>query len=309
MRRLAILALMTIALSAPAFAQGFDPVADIEHWNRVNRSTAAADIQTYIDTFPNGTFIEQARARLQAIQSGQPLPVTAVPAATPPTALPVPSRPAAAPQPVAPPQSATVQPVPRPPAPPAVQPGSATTQQPFQLTADMIRDVQLKLYNLNYDTSPMDGRMNAATRTALTQWRARVNSTGTGDPNQQEVATLRNAVTPKTWGAIGYNPNGGASTHWNVDDRQKAEALAMEGCRKLNGGNCNTVTAPNTICGAMSHASGVVGNTRYNSAFAIVRQTLGQATDFALTECRAKAKVPNNCAIRVTMCADGSHKK
>ena len=305
MRRLAFLALVTIALSASSLAQGFDPVADIEHWNRVNRSTSAADVQSYINAFPSGTFIDQARARLQAIRSGAPLPVLATPSMPQPAA----PRPAAAPQPVSPPQSATVQPVPQPSAPAPAPPAAAATPQPFQLTSDMIRDVQAKLYNLNYEVSPIDGRMNAATRTALSQWRTRVNSTATGDLTQQEVTALRAVAAPKTWGAIGYNPNGGASTHWNVDDRQKAEALAMAGCKKLNGGNCNTITAPNTVCGAMSHATGVVGNTRYNSAFAIVRQTLGQATDIALTECRAKAKVPNNCAIRVTMCADGSHKK
>ena len=305
MRRLAVFVVLSIVAGTSALAQVFDPLADIEHWNRVNRSTSAVEVQTYIDKFPNGTFIEQARARLQAIQSGAPLPVVAAPAAPPPTQPP--ARPAA-PQPT-PPQSATVQPVPQPKPPPPSQPGSSTTQQPFQLTSDMIRDVQAKLYNLNYDVSPIDGRMNEATRAALSQWRTRVNSTATGEPTQQEVTTLRNAVAPKTWGAIGYNPNGGASTHWNVDDRQKAEALAMAGCKKLNGGNCSTITAPNAVCGAMSHSTGTVGNTRYNSAFAIVRQTLGQATDVALTECRAKAKVPNNCAIRVTMCADGSHKK
>ena len=304
MRRLAFLALLTTVLSTTALSQVFDPVADIAHWNRVNRSMAAADVQTYIDNFPNGAFIDQARARLQAIQSGTPVPVTAAPALqpTPPIRPPPPQQ---QPQP---PQSATIQPVPRPTAPAPAQPSSSTTQ-PFQLTADMIRDVQAKLYNLNYEVSPIDGKLNASTRAALTQWRTRINSTATGDPTQQEVTSLRNVAAPKTWGAIGYNPNGGASIHWNVDDRQKAEALAMAGCKKLNGGNCNTITAPGTICGAMSHSAGVVGNTRYNSAFAIVRQTLGQATDVALTECRAKAKVPNNCAIRVTMCADGSHKK
>ena len=300
MRRWALAASFVTALCVSALAQVFDPVADIEHWNRVNRSTSAADIQTYIDKFPAGTFIDQARARLQAIQGGAPLPVVA-----PPQLQPQPQPP---PQPPTPrpvqPQAVTVQPAPQP-----TPPSSSTTQPVFQLTADIIREVQTKLYNLNYDVSPIDGKMNAATRAALTQWRTRVASTDTGDPSQREVASLRNVVTPKTWGSIGYNPNGGASTHWNVDDRQKAEALALAGCKKLNGGNCNTVTAPNSVCGAVSHATGVVGNTRYNSAFAIVRATLGQATDTALTECRAKAKVPNNCAIRVTMCADGSHKK
>jgi hypothetical protein len=53
----------------------------------------------------------------------------------------------------------------------------------------------------------------------------------------------------------------------------------------------------------------VIGNTRYNNAYGIARPTLAEAIDVAQTDCRSKARVPNNCGIRTTICADGSHKK
>jgi hypothetical protein len=266
MRRLFFASLLFASLfamgAAPAFAQDSGSAADIAFWNSVKDSKSAAEVQAYIDKFPNGTFAGLAKLRLKSLQgtAGQ--------------------------QPKAAPVAAT-------------PPGSS----------DVLRMVQVKLYNLNYEVAVRDGRMNAETRDAVSAWRRVTKSSVTGDLTPQEIAVLNEVVPPKTWGAIGYNSKGGASTHWNIDERQKGEALALAGCKKLNGGACNVVTAANAGCGAVSHAAGVVASTRYNSAFAIVRATLGQATDVALTECRAKAKVPNACAIRVTMCADGSHKK
>jgi hypothetical protein len=40
-----------------------------------------------------------------------------------------------------------------------------------------------------------------------------------------------------------------------------------------------------------------------------VRPTLGQAMDMALSECREQAKRPEACGVRLTFCADGSHRQ
>ena len=65
------------------------------------------------------------------------------------------------------------------------------------------------------------------------------------------------------------------------------------------------LTAAETACGALGFymAGGSWG------AYAIVRPTLGQATAMALEECRAQAKRPDACGVRITFCADGSHKQ
>ena len=39
------------------------------------------------------------------------------------------------------------------------------------------------------------------------------------------------------------------------------------------------------------------------------RPTLGQATELALSTCREQAKRPEACGVRLTFCADGSHRQ
>ncbi|HSR81579.1 MAG TPA: hypothetical protein VLL28_12450 [Hyphomicrobiaceae bacterium] len=54
---------------------------------------------------------------------------------------------------------------------------------------------------------------------------------------------------------------------------------------------------------------GTERRTTHWGAYAIVRPTLGQAMDLALSEYQAQAKKPEACGIRLTFCADGSHKQ
>lgn len=282
-RRL-LIALATAGFATVAAAQTTDSSADIAFWNSVKDSKSTAEIQAYLDKFPTGTFADLARLRLAALKTAPAAPAPAAPVAAP-----------------TPPPAKTVTPPAAAPVPPKAALGVSTPE--------VVREIQMKLYNLNYSVPVRDGRMTPETRNAITQWRINTKRTETGDLTEAEVASLRAATLPRVWGVIGYNTQGGASAHWNVATREQAEFLAMDGCRKLNGGNCQTVTSANTACGALAFSSGVVGTTRYNGAYVAVRPTLGQATDAALTDCRTKAKVANNCGIRSTMCADGSHKK
>jgi hypothetical protein len=54
---------------------------------------------------------------------------------------------------------------------------------------------------------------------------------------------------------------------------------------------------------------GTVHRMTHWGAYAIVRPTLGQAMDLALSQCRTQAKKPEACGNRLTFCADGSHKQ
>ena len=174
---------------------------------------------------------------------------------------------------------------------------------------EIVREVQNKLYNLNYSIKVVNGVLDAETRTAIRRWQGVTKSPETGDMTVDDLARLRRAAVPTVWGAIGYNSRGGSSSHWNINSRARAEELAREGCKKLGGGSCDTITAATNGCLATSFASGVVGNTRYNSVYAVARGALAEAIDVALTDCRAKSRVPNSCGVRTTACADGSHKK
>ncbi len=175
--------------------------------------------------------------------------------------------------------------------------------------AATIREVQAKLYNLNYTVGPQNGVLTSETRAAIRQWQANLKKPETGDMTLADVALLRSAPNPTTWGGVAYNARGGSSSVWLRASRQDVETTTMNGCRKLNGGNCSTVTAVNSGCIAVGFASGVVGSTQHTGAYASVRPTQAQAIEHALSECRRLSKVPNNCGVRTTLCADGSHKK
>lgn len=275
----ALAALLSLALGvAGALAQDAGSPADIAFWNSVKDSRSAAEVQAYIDTFPNGTFVGLAKLRLEALRN--PPPETRA-AAPPPASV-------APPQPPAPPQNAAT-----------TRPGSS----------DVIRMVQEKLYNLNYDITTRDGRMNTETREAIAAWRKNLNSGITGDITSAEIARLNDVVTSSTWGAAAYNARGGVSTNWNTTTRAEAEKKAMDGCKKLSGGPCKVLTTPSANCIAVSYSTGTVRGTTYYDAWAIGRTTVGTATDDALAVCRSKAHVSANCGIRATLCADGSHKK
>jgi peptidoglycan hydrolase-like protein with peptidoglycan-binding domain len=283
----------TLAFGDGVLAQGSLPAAtpaapqtgaaELEFWSSVKDSKNAAELRAYLAAYPNGAFAPLAKVRLQTLEA----------AAAAPKATPAPS-----PQSGSPSAAATTAPS------VAAGAGASALSSP-----EVIREAQNKLYNLNYTIPNQSARVDAETRTAIRRWQSNTKRPETGDLTAVELAMLRAAVVPTVWGAVAYNVAGGASSHWNIASRARAEELAMGGCKNLNGGTCQVVTAVNRGCLVIAYASGVLGSTRHNNAFGIVRPTLAEATDAALTECRAKARVPNACGIRTTACADGSHKK
>jgi hypothetical protein len=54
---------------------------------------------------------------------------------------------------------------------------------------------------------------------------------------------------------------------------------------------------------------GSMRRTTYWGAYPAIKPTLGQAVEQALTWCRQNAKRPEACGIRLTFCADGSHRQ
>ncbi|MFN3743269.1 MAG: DUF4189 domain-containing protein [Hyphomicrobiaceae bacterium] len=257
------------ALLEPALAQTPSEAAETALWDSVKDSRDPAEVQTYLDRFPNGIFAPLARIRLRNLQ-GAGAATPAPGAGTPP------------------PQSSTA---------------SALT------SPSIIREVQDRLYNLNYQISTRNGRLNDQTREAIRQWQANVKQPVTGDMSQAQLALLRRANLPTTWGALAYYSKGASSTVWNRPTREIAEREALAACRKNAGAPCQVLSVANKICGALGFYNAVVGGRQHWGAYASVRPTLGQATDHALAECRRQARQPSACGIRTTVCADGSHKQ
>ena len=257
------------ALLEPALAQASSEAAETALWDSVQDSRDPAEVQTYLDRFPTGIFAPLARIRLRNLQGAG----------------------AAAPAPAAgtsPQQSSTA---------------SALT------SPSIIREVQDRLYNLNYQIATRNGRLNDQTREAIRQWQANVKQPVTGDMNHTELALLRRANLPTTWGALAYYSKGASSTVWNRPTREIAEREALAACRKNAGAPCQVLSVATKICGALGFYNAVVGGRQHWGAYASVRPTLGQATDHALSECRRQARQPSACGIRAAVCADGSHKQ
>jgi len=259
------------ALASPAIAQPASEAAETAFWDSVKDSRDPAEVQTYLDKFPNGLFAPLARIRLRNLQGA--------------------SKPAPAPAASTPPQQQASQSV------------SALTSE------SVIREVQDRLYNLNYQIATRNGRMNTQTREAIRQWQTNIKQPVTGDMSVAQLAILRRAVLPTVWGALAYYSKGASSTVWNRPTREIAEREALAACRKNAGAPCQVLSVANKICGALGFYNAVVSGKQHWGAYASVRPTLGQATEHALSECRSKARQPNGCGIRTTVCADGSHKR
>jgi hypothetical protein len=61
--------------AAPAHAQSSANAEEIAFWETVRDSKNAAELQAYIDNYPNGRFVVLAKARLAALQAQKPAPV------------------------------------------------------------------------------------------------------------------------------------------------------------------------------------------------------------------------------------------
>jgi hypothetical protein len=151
--------------------------------------------------------------------------------------------------------------------------------------------------------------MTTETREQIRQWQTNIKQPVTGDVSVSQLALLRRAQLPTTWGAIAYFSKGASSTVWNRPTREIAEKEALAACRKNAGGACKVLSVANKICGALGFYNAVVSGRQYWGAYVSVRPTLGQATEHALSQCRGKARQPNACGIRATVCADGGHKR
>lgn len=276
----AALALAPALTPDMAFAQG--DAAEIAYWDTVKNSRSPAEVRSYLDKYPNGTFAALARIRLKNLEGG------GGPAPTGSSGVPLPG-----------PSGGSASAPPAGPSPTA----SALT------SPTLIREVQDRLYNLNYAIKARNGRLTSDTRDAIRAWQERVKQPVTGDVTHAQLSLLRRAVVPTRWGALAYYAKGATATVWNRNSRDQAERDALSSCRKRAGAACNVVTIADKGCAALGFYNAVVSGRQYWGGYAFARPTLGAATASALEECRAKARSPNNCGVRTTVCADGSHSR
>ena len=273
--------LLAVGGSAPLFAQLPSP-AEYGFWESIKTSSDPAEFRAYLEAYPKGFYAQDAQKRIAELEGRR----FAAPTPPPPPPPPGPTPP-----------------------PPSPNPSSTASVMTNYQT---IREVQERLYNLNYKIRTINGQFSQETREAIATWQRNTNRNPTGDMTGDELAYLRTAGVITRWGAIAYEAHGASAVVWNRPSRQDAEREALEECRKRagrNANNCDVLTGADTQCGALGFYTGSAGGRTHWGVFASIRSTLGQATDHALSECRRQAKVPSACGIRITFCADGSHKQ
>lgn len=123
--------------------------------------------------------------------------------------------------------------------------------------------------------------------------------------------TLKQKAAPtappgQQWAAIGFAARGTWGAVWQKATRDEAEARALTLCVN-NGGRACKVSST-TKCAAMAFYTARVKRTRYWGAYTAEGTTLGQAIDAASMRCRKEGRSPQDCNIRASFCADGSHK-
>lgn len=161
---------------------------------------------------------------------------------------------------------------------------------------DLAKELQERLYELNYDPGPLDGQIGERTREAVREFQAQSQLDKTGTATLGLLRRLRNLGGLKPWGAIVYSSsreNWGMS--WNHTTRKAAVKEAQSSCGDAAHACEAELTFFGTECGAFAHS---------DKGWAIVaRNSIDQAKAAALDDCKAQG---GDCRIVATVCADGA---
>jgi peptidoglycan hydrolase-like protein with peptidoglycan-binding domain len=255
--------------------------AEIEFWQSVKDSKNPAEVRAYLDKHPNGEFAALARLRLLALESG-----------------PKQEQPANAQAP---------KPPPRPPVDPAVYKALADALLPVEMTPEVVREVQTRLYYLNYNISKFDGVMSDETVVAIRMLQADMFQSATGKLTRAQLTALRRAKVATVWGALAWIGQQG-SVAFQLPDRAAAERDARAQCKKKTGKECKVVAVSTSGCAALAASEGRIVNMIHWATVVGRGTNLEKARESALLECRGSSKTPNLCRVRQDVCADGSHK-
>jgi len=255
--------------------------AEIEFWQSVKDSKNPAEVRAYLDKHPNGEFAALARLRLQALESDakQEQPANAqVPRPSP-------------------------QPLPN----PAVYKALAEALKPVEMTPEVVREVQQKLYDLNYRISKIDGVISDETKVAIRRLQAALSQSPTGSLTGAQLAILRRGKVPTVWGALAWEKQQ-SSIAFQLPDRASAERDAKAQCKKKTGKDCRVAAVETSRCVAFAASEGRIGNVLHSATGVGHGANLEKARESAQLECRGISKTPDLCKVRQEVCADGSHK-
>jgi uncharacterized caspase-like protein len=159
----------------------------------------------------------------------------------------------------------------------------------------MLREIRERLYELNFDPGPLEGKFGEPARKSIREFEAGNGIAPTGEPTDELLRQLRNAGELKPWGALVYSRKTGK---WGGSWAQASRTLAVAKARVSCGDStvCDVeLSFFGTACGSFAHAEG---------GFSIIaRRDVKTAREAALADCGKRGK---SCSTVASVCADGT---
>lgn len=257
-----------------------------ESWSKVRDSINPAEIESFLAAYPNGRPAPIARERLRALQEKpQEAPRAGPPGGSAPRVDFNPS--AVSPQPNGPGTGSLIGGSPGSLAPEFRNaPGSVT---PVAHTTSVVAEVQERLFNLNYNPGPINGRMDQATIGAITRFQQNFSLPQTGQIDEGFLKTLRDVKIPSEWAALAFHARGAYSAVWLRPSRRLAEQEALSECQRRARGDCKVSTASGSQCIGLAGAGGRSRRQRNFGGFAYIAANLNDARGQVIEFCQRES--------------------
>jgi hypothetical protein len=159
----------------------------------------------------------------------------------------------------------------------------------------MLREIRERLYELNFDPGPFDGKFGEPARQSIREFETSNGMAPTGEPTDDLLRRLRNAGELKPWGALVYARKTGK---WGGAWAQASRALAVAKARVSCGDSsiCDVeLSFFGTACASFAHSGA--------SFSMIARHDAKTAREAALADCGKRGK---SCSVVASVCADGT---
>jgi peptidoglycan hydrolase-like protein with peptidoglycan-binding domain len=152
----------------------------------------------------------------------------------------------------------------------------------------VLREVQDRLYKLNYPITRFDGGLDDGTDRAIKAWQVKHDFAPSGVLTAEQLKVLR-AMAPATiWGAIAHPVVGTATTVFGKASRQEAESQALTDCKAKNGVACKVQAAAASDCVAVASYRGKGADGRdYVTHFYARQPNVAVAAAKAVLTCTA----------------------
>ena len=152
----------------------------------------------------------------------------------------------------------------------------------------ILREVQERLYKLNYPITRFDGSVDDATDRVIKAWQVKHEFAPSGVLSVDQLKVLRSIVPADSWGAVAHPVVGVATAVHSKKSRQEAESEALAACKASNGVACKVQAAPADECIAVATFRAKIADGRTVVSHLYARQS-GIAA--------ATRKVVQNCAV------------